>query len=146
MILGIYENVANPSQIQSAPFSVVAGNLAMGGVKMQRLTRYWGSDVFPAGQTIRGFRFRLTWSGLSQSEMETLYDAHQAAVTGYVRLKTKDLGVTFDNTLTDEYYVTVDSQSPALATNWQPGYANDGTGPVVYDAEAYFVGTTVWDE
>lgn len=144
MILGTYEELANPTQIQSSAFTVVAGNLVMGGVKMQPLLRYWGSDVFPAGQPIRGYRFRLTWTGLSQTEMTALYAAHQAAVLGYVKLSVKSLGVSF-NGVADEYYVTVDAQSPALATNWQQGYADDGEGPVVYDAEAYFVGTTVWD-
>lgn len=143
MILGTF-TVANPAQIQSAPFTLTVGNQTLAGLKMQRLLRVWGSDVFPAGQVIRSHRFRITWSNLSQAELDQIRDAHQAAMLGYVRLSTKDLGITFDGT-TDEWRVIADPQSPALAINWQQGYAAGDATPVVYDAEAYYLGVTFWN-
>ena len=146
MILGTYTTLPNPVQIQSAPFSVVAGNVAMGGVKMQRLIRCWTTSVFPAGQPIRGYRFRLIWQGLAASDMDQLRLAHQAAVVSYVLLSAKDLGVSF-NGVQDQYYVIVDPQNQRLNVTWEQGYAlyeNTYEGPVVYNAEASFVGTTYW--
>lgn len=144
MILGLY-TIANPVQIQSAPFTVMAGNLTLGGIKAQKVTRTWDSDVFAAGQPIRGFRFRITWGNLSHAEAKELRDAHTAARVGYVRLSAKDLGVTFDGAA-DEWYVIADPQSPVLAINWSQGYAEGDETPVVYDAEAHFLGATFWDD
>ena len=146
MILGAYNTLPNPVQIQVAPFSVVAGNVAMGGVKMQRLIRCWTTSVFPANQTIRGYRFRLVWQDLAQSDMEQLRLAHQAAVVSYVLLSAKDLGVSF-NGQADQYYVIVDPKNQNLNVTWQQGYAPYGStyeGPVVYNAEASFIGATYW--
>ena len=58
MILGTYTTLPNPVQVQAAPFSLVAGNVAMGGVKMQRLIRYW--ILTGARRTRRALRLRTT--------------------------------------------------------------------------------------
>lgn len=136
--------LANPTEIQVVPFSLVAANLTMSGIKAQKLLRYWGSDVFPAGEPIRGFRFHFSWTNLSKAEYDDIEAAFIDASLGYVELYALGLAVSFDG-VDSTYYVTVDPQDTVLKNSWQQAYSDGDPTPVIYDAEASFIGATYWD-
>jgi hypothetical protein len=147
LILAGY-TIPNPTEMQRDMGRVAAANLTYGGLRVQLVTRYYASanpnpgTMPPASIGLN--RIVLTWANLSATELTALQNGFDAAAINYVLLQCPTIGVTYNN-VADQVMVTVDPAAPTLGISATQGYAANGEGPLVYDAQATFLVQTFYE-